>query len=71
MQKSLDDIKYFLKARKPETLQVLMAQNNIKTQAYHDYHIVYADGFWFAWYEGSANDLIKKEVERITNVDSR
>lgn len=71
MQKTLDDVKYFLKAKKPETLQVLMVENNIKTQAYHDYRIVFADGFWYAWFEGSATEFLKSEVNRIRNVDSK
>lgn len=71
MQKNLDDVKYFLKAKKPESLQVLMIQNNIKTGKYHDYRIVFAEGFWFAWYEDSANDFLKKEVERVTNANRK
>jgi hypothetical protein len=67
MQKTLGHIKLFLKAKKPEILQDLMLQNNIKTSCYHDYRIMNVDGFWYAWYEMDANALIE---EKFRNVDS-
>lgn len=65
MMKTGDVIKSYLKAKNPETLKVLMLNNNIKRAAYHSYDIVFADGFWFAWYEVSADQLLKEQVVKI------
>lgn len=71
MQKTVSHIKYFLKAKSPVALQHLMLKNSIRTKHYHDYRIVYADGFWFAWYEHTADDLIKDELNGNESGDKR
>lgn len=58
-------IKLFLKTKKPEALQVLMLNNNIEKDSFFDYHIVFADGFWFAWYNYEATKFIEDEVQRL------
>ena len=66
LNKDLGDIKSFLKSKKPEKLTDLMLENNIKTRCYHDYRIVFADGFWYAWYEIDINDLIREKMNNVT-----
>jgi hypothetical protein len=58
-------IKNFLKAKKPETLQVLMLENNLQKDFFFNYSIVYADGFWFAWYDHDASEFIKQKYQEI------
>lgn len=65
MNKDIGNIKSFLKSKDPKKLTDLMLENNIKTRAYHDYRIVYADGFWFAWFEVDINDIL---AEKLNNV---
>lgn len=65
----VNKIKRFLKAKNPEALEVLMLNNNIATNAYYNYDIVFANGVWFAWFEQDASELLKqrvKEIERIS-----
>jgi hypothetical protein len=66
MQKDLGNIKSFLKHKKPEKLTDLMLENNIKTRCYHDYRIVYADGFWYAWYEVDINEFLREKMSDVT-----
>jgi len=65
MIKTAAHVKFFLKAKKPEGLRMLMLNNNIKRKAYHDYKIVFAEGFWYAWYDTDAEELLKEEVDKL------
>jgi hypothetical protein len=58
-------IKDFLKAKRPVDLQKLMLENSIKTRSYHDYNIIFAEGFWYAWFEVDGSNLIEKEYDAI------
>ena len=42
-----------------------MLENNLKKRQYHSYDVVFADGFWYAWFVADINDLIdtKKAVD--------
>lgn len=55
MQKDVKDCKRFLKAKTAEGLRVLMFENNLKTDAYHDYQIVHDGKDWYAWFEYDAS----------------
>lgn len=63
MNKDINTIKAFLKARTAEELQELMLQNNIKTRAYHDYRIIYTGTNWYAWFESQVDDYIKDKLD--------
>jgi len=54
--KNVDVIKFYLKAKSPEGLKLLMINNNISKNSYHDYAIIFAGGFWYAWYEAISGD---------------
>lgn len=69
--KQPSDLKDYLKAKSPESLKVLMLKNNIKTNAYHDYVIIYDGQNWFAWFERDMSDLIEKETVRAINEGNR
>lgn len=56
---TVDDVLFFLKAKSPQGLRVLMARNNIKKRTYHTYQIIFAEGFWYAWYEGSRSEELE------------
>lgn len=58
-------IKAFLKAKDPKKLMDLMLENNVKKRAYHKYDVVYADGFWFAWYEVDINNFLSEKVKDV------
>jgi hypothetical protein len=60
MIKTVDNIKYFLKSRTPEQLQVEIFKNNLRYKCYFDYQIMFANGSWFAWYEYTSDILIGK-----------
>jgi hypothetical protein len=53
--KTSDTIKYYLKARTPEGLRFLMVQNSTKANKYYGYDIIFANGFWYAWFEDSTD----------------
>ena len=65
MNKDIGNIKSFLKHKDATKLTDLMIENNIKTRCYHDYKIIYAEGFWYAWFEVDINDLIKEKLNGI------
>lgn len=67
MNKDIGNIKSFLKSKDPKKLTDLMLENNIKTKHYHDYRIIFADGFWYAWYEIDINDLLKEKMDDVRN----
>jgi len=60
--KNVDVIKFYLKAKSPEGLKLLMINNNITKASYHPYDIMFAGGFWYAWYEASSDNFIKEQV---------
>jgi hypothetical protein len=66
MSKNELTIKDFVKAKTPEELQKKMLLNSIKTKAYHDYRIIFANGFWYAWFEMNADELISFEMNNLT-----
>lgn len=70
MSKTLNDIKYFLKSKTAKGLQLEMYKNNIKTRAYHDYRVIYADGYFYAWFENAAQNF-EKEALNDKPVDNR
>lgn len=63
--KTPDHIKYYLKASSPEALKILMFQNNVKTNMYYNYEIMFANGFWFAWYEATADKMLTEKYDTI------
>ena len=67
MEKNSSVIKFFLKAKRPEGLRILMLQNNAKSGAYHDYRVMFAEGFWYAWYDGDSQELIREEERKLVN----
>jgi hypothetical protein len=60
MQLNAGHIKSFLKAKTAEKLMKLMLENNVRKSSWHDYQIIYVDGFWYAWFTADINDLLKK-----------
>jgi hypothetical protein len=65
MNKDVGNIKTFLKHQDPKKLTDMMLENNVKTRNYYNYTIIYANGFWFAWFEIDINDLL---TEKLNNV---
>jgi hypothetical protein len=61
-------IKTFLKAKTAEELERKMLENSIKLKAYVPYQVVFANNFWFAWYEIGADQLL---VDRINDITKR
>jgi hypothetical protein len=68
IMKTLNDTKFYLKAKTAEGLKILMLRNNISRQAYHGYTIIFADGFWFAWYDGPVDEFV---TEKLNAIDGR
>ena len=64
--KTPNHIKYYLKARTAEGLRVLMTQNSINANTYYGYEIIYAEGFWYAWFE----DTVDREMNKNDIIDS-
>lgn len=59
-------VPYFIKAKSPERLSLLMLQNNIENGTTFKYFdISFVKGYWFAWYyrelEESLSMLTSKE----------
>lgn len=65
MTKDMGNIKAFLKHKNPAKLTDLMLENNLKTKRYHDYRIIFADGFWYAWFEIDINDLLQEKLNDV------
>ena len=65
MHKDIGNIKAFLKHKNPTKLTDIMLENNLKTKHYHDYRIVFAEGFWYAWYEIDINDLLTEKMKDV------
>ena len=65
MNKDIGNIKSFFKHKNPVKLTDLMLENNIKTKHYHDYRIIYAEGFWYAWFEIDINDLLTEKMNNV------
>lgn len=59
--KTPNHIKYYLKAKTPEGLRVLMTNNSIKANTYYGYTIIYAEGFWYAWFEDTTDREMGKD----------
>lgn len=71
MTKTPDVIKYFLKAKTPEALQMLMLQKNIDTNTYYEYLIIHDGKIWYAWYESDADALLKDRVNELGKNNTR
>lgn len=67
MTKDIGNIKSFLKHKNPTRLTDLMLENNLKTKCYHDYRIVFAEGFWYAWFEVDINDILTEKIKNVRN----
>lgn len=67
MNKTPENCKDYIKAKSAEALKILMIRNNLKTNSYHDYRIIFDGQNWYAWFEFNASDLIKKETEKALN----
>lgn len=42
-----------------------MTQNSINANTYYGYEIIYAEGFWYAWFE----DSIDREMNKNGTID--
>lgn len=42
-----------------------MTNNSIKANTYYGYTIIYAEGFWYAWYE----DTVDREIKTNDTID--
>lgn len=65
---SPDNVKHYLKAITPEGLKSLMIANNFKAGKYYRYDIIFANGFWFAWYEEVLSEIA---LEKYATIDGR
>jgi hypothetical protein len=50
-------VKVYLKDKNPDKLIKKQLANNVKYSAAFEYDIVYAAGFWYAWFEIDLNAL--------------
>jgi hypothetical protein len=50
-------VKVYLKDKSPDRLIKKQLANNIKYSAAFEYDIVFAGGFWYAWFEMDLNAL--------------
>jgi len=64
--KTINDSQHYLKAKSAEGLKYLMMKNNLDRNAYHGYQIVFANGFWYAWYDAS---LSNSDMESADDLD--
>lgn len=62
MQKDVNWVCAFLKAKTAEELQEMMLNNNISKRAYHQYQIVYSGSNWYAWYETKVDEVILEKL---------
>ena len=62
MQKDINWVYAFLKAKTAEELQELMLNNNINKKAYHQYQIVYSGSNWYAWYETKLDEIVMEKL---------
>jgi hypothetical protein len=70
MNSDLYHVKRYLKARTPELLVTQQLRNNIKTGKFHNYQIVFANGTWYAWYNDTAQDLLRQSQEKMMEVNN-
>lgn len=42
-----------------------MFQNNVKTNMYYNYEIMFANGFWYAWFEATADKMLTEKYDTI------
>lgn len=63
-----EQVSHYLKALTPEGLKSLMLVNNFKKGKYYKYDIMFANGFWYAWYEELMNEV---ELGRYVNINGR
>jgi hypothetical protein len=63
--KNPNDVFYYLKSRSAESLKNLMIQNNIKRNMYFSYKIIYAEGFWYAWFEAPMDEALMEAYDNI------
>jgi len=53
----LQAVKRHLRAKTPKALERAMIMNNIQTNTWHDYQIVFDGKNWYAWYLRDSNVL--------------
>jgi len=63
--KTILDTQHYVKAKTAEGLKTLMLKNNVDRNSYHGYQIVFANGFWYAWYDAKAKDMTMEEMDAI------
>lgn len=57
---SLVDVPHYVKAKTPDLLIKAMLANNMKLKAYVKYHdIVFANGYWFAWFTVDIEQMMR------------
>ena len=65
MMKDMGHVLTFLKSKDPNELSKLMIDNNSKKNSYHGYTIIFADGFWYAWFEVDINDILSEKIKDV------
>jgi hypothetical protein len=66
-EKKISVIKSYVKAKSPEGLKLAMIKNNIDTNAYYSYSIIFDGSFWFAWFDFDASTIIENETRKALN----
>jgi hypothetical protein len=64
--KTINDTQHYLKAKSAEGIKALMLKNNLDRRAYHGYQIIFANGFWYAWYDANISD---SDMENLDDLD--
>lgn len=63
-----EQLPHYFKALSPEGLKSLMMSNNLKKGKYYRYEVMFANGFWYAWYEEIVDEV---ELSKYANIDRR
>ena len=64
MEKTPSIIKSYVKAKTPEGLKLAMIKNNVDTNSYYSYSIIFDGSFWFAWFDFDASKMIEQETQK-------
>lgn len=64
MEKTPSIIKSYVKAKTPEGLKLAMIKNNVDTNSYYSYSIIFDGSFWFAWFDFDASKIIEQETQK-------
>lgn len=64
MEKTVSIIKSYVKAKTPEGLKLAMIKNNVDTNSYYSYSIIFDGSFWFAWFDFDASKMIEQETQK-------